>query len=153
MNAKNLGNKAITYTAIVLNDSVFNGCMKVVRYLVSIGHKVTVLSDETLQKQREDTSMFADAIAVSDMTIIFCTNCVDGYSKDFIGMVKKIPNTYVVAVLSPNTTQAKSGVVYTGDANIPNGVIGLADIVDRFGRLRRDQVDYLLCDLALYKRS
>ena len=143
MNAKNQGNKIITYTVITLNDSMFESCMKVVGYLVSKGHKVTVLSDETLQKQVEDTSVFAEAIAGSDMTIIFRTDCDNGYVNDFIGMVKKIQNTCAVVVLPAYFAHVC--------ANRPEHSITREEIFGIFGNLREDKVDYLLCNPALYQ--
>lgn len=142
MNAKNQGNKIITYTVITLNDSMFESCMMVVGYLVSKGHKVTILSDQTLEKQVEDTSVFADAIAGSDLTIIFCHNRIDGYHIDFISMVKKIPNTYAVLVFP-------SAISNPSNADVPDNIIGLDQIIGAYGKLHKEKVDYLMCNLAL----
>ena len=149
MNAKNHGNKIITYTVITLNDSMFESCMKVVGYLVSKGHKVTVLSDQTLEKQVEDTSVFAEAIAGSDITIIFCNDYADGYPKDFVDMVKATPNTCAVVVFPSNEILLKR--IKLGPENRPAHFIAQEDIFGMFGSLRQEKVDYLLCNPALYQ--
>ncbi len=102
MNPKNVGNRFITYTVLILDSEFMKLAINLVTYLVLKGHKVTVIHDHLIQEEHEQTKAVESTISASDVVIIFFSSSFYSTVKSIMGMKDNMTGVRSIGVSDVN---------------------------------------------------